>query len=79
MKYLLPKDEGSLLRQPTEIDIESWRDRLLSMTQVQLASLQRFAKVPHPVFSNSELYGCFQETFKQKGGMSKEVSKIIGW
>ncbi len=63
-----------------EQDIERWKQEIDKMSQLQMASLQRFAPSGHPIFdSRYPLYDYFQDKFKEKGGMTPGVSKAIGW
>ena len=64
----------------TDEAVQQWRDKIDEMSQMQMASLQRFAPSGHPVFdSQYPLYDYFQEKFKAKGGMTPAISKAIGW
>lgn len=64
----------------TEQEIKAWKEKLDAMSQMQLASLQRFAEIGHPVFRADEpLYDYFREKQKEKGGMTPAISKAIGW
>jgi hypothetical protein len=64
----------------SDAELQQWRDNIDKMSQMQMASLQRFAPSGHPVFdSQYPLYDYFQEKFKEKGGMTPSVSKSIGW
>lgn len=61
----------------TEEEIQQWKSKLDSMSQIELARLWRFAEVGSPVFDSSlPIYEHFQNLFK---GMTPEISKTIGW
>lgn len=63
-----------------EAEIQAWKTKIDGMSQTELARLQRFAPAGHPVFrSNLPLYMHFRKVFREKGGMTPEVSKAIGW
>lgn len=63
-----------------EEQIQEWRDKIDKMDQVELAWLQRFAGVGHPVFDRTlPLYDYFRARFTELGGMTPSVSKYIGW
>lgn len=61
-----------IIKAKTEID---------GMSQISMASLRRFAPCGHPYFdsTNGDLADYFEAKFKEKGGMTPEISKAIGW
>ena len=65
----------------TDQQIEDAKKDIDSMSQYQMAFLRRNAKVGHPYFdrSNVGLPEYFEAKFKEKGGMTSEISKEIGW
>lgn len=60
--------------------IQVWKDEIDGMSQYELAELQRFAPVGHPVFDrpNGELHGYYAARFKELGGMTPAISKALG-
>lgn len=50
-----------------------------AMSQVEMASILRFAPIGHPIFTDSDHYETFKRIFATKGGMTATVSKEIGW
>lgn len=64
-----------------ELDIAIEKTKINQMTQYQMARLKRFAPCGHPYFNmqNKDLVEYFQKRFKEKGGMTAELSKEIGW
>ncbi len=65
----------------TEKEIVKAKKDIDSMTQYSMASLSRFAPCGHPYFDrqNGDLSEYFQEKYKEKGGMTPEISKSLGW
>ena len=65
----------------TEEQIIKAKENIDKMSQESMASLHRFAPSGHPYFdkTNGDLSDYFQEKFKEKGGMTSEISKSIGW
>lgn len=65
----------------TENEIAVWKTRIDAMSQVDMASLRRFAPAGHPVFDrhNGDLSEYFEKSFKSKGGMTPDISKRLGW
>lgn len=61
-----------------ELTIDHWKKQLAEMSHEDLARLYRFAPAGHPVF-NSELTQLFFERFNELGGMTRAISKKIGW
>lgn len=64
----------------TEQEIKEWEDKIDNMTQMEMASLRRFAPSGHPVFRcDLPLSVRFEKRFKELGGMTPAISKAIGW
>jgi len=51
------------------------------LTQIECARLHRFAPAGHPYFRNdiALVSNAFEARFKAVGGMTPEISKLIGW
>lgn len=63
-----------------EKEIQEWKDNIASMSQLEMARLQRFAPSGHPVFNSKlPLYEIFEKRFRELGGMTPAISKRIGW
>jgi hypothetical protein len=58
---------------------EKTKTEIDEMTQVQMASLHRFAPAGHPYFQRGEVSDYFAARFRELGGMTPEISKRIGW
>lgn len=53
---------------------------IAAMPHVEMARLLRYAPAGHPYFvRGSSLSDMFEKRFKLLGGMTSNVSKIIGW
>ena len=53
-------------------------DKIKSMTQVEMASLWRFAPAGHPYFDKTKPYWeVFDKRFKELGGFTPEISKML--
>ena len=64
----------------TDIEIEAHKKSIDKMPHIEMARLWRFAESGHPYFNTDRpLYLHFNERFKKLGGMTSEISKIIGW
>jgi len=65
----------------TEKEIEESKRKIDGMSQESMAHLQRFAPAGHPYFdkTNGDLSEYFYKVFREKGGMTPEISKSIGW
>lgn len=64
----------------TDKEIENWKSKIDSMSHIELAHLQRFAPIGHPVYDyRLPLYGYFSNRFDSLGGMTPEISKRLGW
>ena len=60
-----------------EKEIQEWRDKIVKMSQEDMARLYRFAPSGHPVFNTSlPLNKYFDERFE---GFTSAISKKIGW
>jgi hypothetical protein len=57
---------------------EMTKKNIDSMNQVSMAALHRNAPSGHPYFQG-EVGEYFQKKFKEKGGMTAEISKQVGW
>ena len=67
-----------MTEQNQEIDPEI--TKINGMSHLEMARLWRYAEIGHPYFdSGKPYYDVFQERFNKFGGMTSEVSKIIGW
>lgn len=54
--------------------------QIYGLTQIEMARLHRFAVSGHPWFNISLPYHRhFERRFKQLGGMTPAISKLIGW
>jgi len=61
-------------------EIENHKKKINSMSQLEMASLWRFAPSGHPYFDSTlPLYDIFKKRFNELGGMTTEISKQIGW
>lgn len=65
----------------TDQEIQEAKETIDAMSREEMASLQRFAPSGHPYFDmrNGDLSNYFQAKFKEKGGMTPDISKSIGW
>ncbi len=54
------------------------KDRIDAMSQYQMAHMWRFAKVGEPLLQG-EIGDYFSDSFSEKGGMTPEISKSLGW
>lgn len=64
----------------TEQEIGEWKEGIDQMSQIEMASLRRFAPSGHPVFRcDLPLFDYFEAKFRALGGMTPEISKAIGW
>ncbi len=63
----------------TQEQIENWKKKIDKMSQVEMASFYRFTPPGHPIFTSILLFKYFQDKFQEKGGMTPEISKQIGW
>lgn len=62
-----------------EEKIQYWKNKIDSMSHLELARFYRFSPCGHPVFTTVELIEYFDARFESLGGMTPEVSKRIGW
>ena len=53
-------------------------DEINNLTQIEMARLTRFAETGHPYFVG-KVGKYFQKRFKELGGMTSAISKMIGW
>lgn len=65
----------------TEEQIAAAKKEIDGMSQYAMASLRRFAPAGHPYFDrrNRDLADYFEAKFKERGGMTPEISKSLGW
>ena len=65
----------------TEEQIAAAKKEIDGMSQHSMASLRRFAPPGHPYFDmrNGDLSDYFEAKFKERGGMTPEISKSLGW
>lgn len=54
------------------------KDKIDNMSQMTMAWKWRFAPSGDPMFQG-EVGDYFDKVFKEKGGMTSEISKAIGW
>ena len=63
-----------------QTEIDEHINHINSMTQMEMATLYRFAPSGHPYFDSSlPLSEHFMNRFKELGGMTTAISKQIGW
>ena len=63
-----------------QTEIDEHINHINSMTQMEMATLYRFAPSGHPYFDSSlPLSEHFMKRFKELGGMTTAISKQIGW
>jgi hypothetical protein len=64
----------------TEQEIARHKADIDAMSQMDMAYMWRKAPVGHIYFdTTSPLAAYFQQKFKEKGGMTSDISKSIGW
>ena len=64
----------------TDEQIQEWKSKIDKMTQLEMASIYRFAPAGHPCFDTSiPLNKYFMDRFHELGGMTTAISKTIGW
>ena len=64
----------------TNAEIKLHIDKINNMTQIEMATLYRFAPVGHTYFDISLPFNdLFKKRFASLGGMTPEISKQIGW
>jgi hypothetical protein len=62
-----------------EITLKAYEDQIDGLNQVEMARLWRFAPSGHPFFDSSlPLFERFQKRFKELGGFTPEISKMLG-
>lgn len=58
---------------------EELKKEIDEMSHIEMARIWRF-ELNSPYFtSDTRIHDYFQEKFKEKGGMTSSISKIIGW
>jgi len=62
-------------------EIDTAKKMIDQMSQVSMARLWRFAPAGHPYFDrgNGDLSDYFAAKFKERGGMTPEISKELSW
>lgn len=55
-----------------------WIKELGKMNQLELAELEQYAPEGHFVFSDPILRDTFRKRFREAGGMTDEISDIVG-
>ena len=55
------------------------KDRIDAMGQTDMARVIRFTHIGQWPFNDDETGAYFLERFNELGGMTPEVSKLIGW
>lgn len=73
-----------IMTMETKIDMTAEKAKIDSMSQIEMARLYRFTPIGTGYFKidspeAKELYDYFMDSFAAKGGMTTEVSKLIGW
>lgn len=64
----------------TEEEIAKGKAEIDEMSHVAMARLYRFSPPGHPFFrTDLPLWDYFKEKFDKLGGMTPEISKMIGW
>ena len=64
----------------TKEEIEQLENEINSMSQTDMARCRRFAEVGNPMFRlDLPLHEKFAKRFKELGGFTPEISKVIGW
>ena len=65
----------------TDQEIAKHKKDIDKLSQYEMAALRRFAPYGHPYFDmrNGDLSDYFENKFKEKGGMTPEISKRLGW
>ena len=55
-------------------------EKINQMSQIEMASLWRFAPSGHPYFDKTKpFFKVFDKRFKQLGGFTPTISKSLGW
>ena len=64
----------------TEQEIAKHKADIDKLSQINMARLWRHAPVGHIYFDSTKpIAAYFQQKFKEKGGMTSDISKAIGW
>lgn len=62
------------------MDEDAEIEKINSMSHFDMCWLYRHADVGHPYFvSDTALCQVFSDRFKKLGGMTPEMSKLVGW
>ena len=58
-----------------------WKGKIDKMSHIDMCRMVRFSKVGHPCFDTTkpEIREYFQKKYDDYGGMTSEISKLIGW
>lgn len=61
--------------------VKDWKENIDKMSQIDMCRLSRFAKAGHPCFDTTEpeISNYFDKKYKESGGMTPAISKLIGW
>jgi hypothetical protein len=55
-------------------------EKINKMSHIEMAKIYRFALIGHPYFDEKLPYNKhFMKRFKEFGGLTSEISKLIGW
>ena len=63
----------------TDEEIQKYKSEIDNLSQIEMASLRRFAPAGHPYFVRGVISDYFDKRFKELGGMTPEISKLISW
>lgn len=64
----------------SDVELAKETNEINNMSQIEMASLHRFALAGHIYFRNDLPFNeIFKKRFKELGGMTPEISKQIGW
>jgi hypothetical protein len=66
------------MNEMNEQTLKDWSDKINSMSRIEMARMWRYAPAGHPVFNSKlPLFEIFNKRFKELGGWSPEISKLI--
>lgn len=60
-------------------EVQNLIGKIDQMSQVEMATIQRFEPCGSPYFSHPEVWNAFQVRFQSLGGMTSEMSRLIGF
>lgn len=63
----------------TPEDIKHWKLIIDSMDHEKMVHNLRFLPAGHPIFVNDELYNYFNKRLDEFGGITPEISKLVGF